>query len=154
MRTCSKKSKRAGVDVGPVVAGAGDGAGDEAAVFDGDLVARGDDVGAVDGETGGDFADGAADFGAGVVALVAVLLAKVDEEGGEAVDVGAEGFLGDGDLLIVGDGREAGGLAGEVAVDFGQGFHAVALYEQAEGYVEEVVAAGALDGPGGLFSGA
>ncbi len=106
-----------------------------------------EDVGAVDGKAGGELADGVADVGAGGVALVALGLAEIDEERREAVDVGAEGLLGDGDLFVVRDGWEGGGLLGERGVDVGQLLQAAGCDEQAVGDVEEVIAAGAFDRP-------
>ncbi len=149
--------EESGVDLGTVIARALDGAVDDCAVFAGDFgragrhaergLPTGEDVGAVDGEAGGEFSDGEPDVGAGGVALVAVGLADIDEDAGEAIDVGAEGLLGDINLLVVRDGREGGGLRGEAGVDIGELLQAARDDEEAVGLVEEVVTAGAFDGP-------
>ena len=117
------------------------------AIFVDNFVAVGDDVGAVNAEAGGCLADGATDFGTGVVAAIAVVLTDAKEEVGEAVYVAAEGFLLDGELFVVSNGVEVGGLLGEVAVDVGEFAEAIGMHEQAVTDVEEVVAAGAFNGP-------
>ena len=138
-----------GVDIGATLVGALDGVEDFVAVIVGDFVTIGNDIGSVDAEAGSCLADGAADLGACVVAAVAIVLADAEEEVGEAVYIAAESFLLDSELLVVRDGVEVGRFPGEVAVDVCELAQAIGMHEETVTDVEEVVAAGAFDGPVG-----
>ena len=67
--------------------------------------------------------------------------------GRDPIDVGPKRLLRDGDLLVVCDRREIRGRAGELAVHPREFRHTLRLDEKAQGYVQEVVPAGALNGP-------
>jgi len=141
--------EEAGVDIGTTLVGAFDGLENFAAIFVGDFIAVGNDVGSVYAEACGCLTDGAADFGARVVAAVAVVLADAEEEVGEAIYIAAEGFLLDGEFLVVSDGVEVGRFLGEVTVNVREFAEAIGMHEETVTDVEEVVAAGAFDGPAG-----
>ena len=79
--------------------------------------------------------------------MAAVALAHVEEQRGEPVDVAAQHLAHDQVLLLARDGREVGGLAGEVGVEAGERLLAVGIDEQSVHPVQEVVAGRARHRP-------